>query len=40
MNDIDIPFKSEKFFLQYLLSRNIVLKKLGFNLKLRNRSYG
>jgi hypothetical protein len=39
-NGIDIPFKSEKFFLQYLLSRNIVLKKLGFDLKFRNRRYG
>ena len=40
INEQDIPFKSEKFFLQYLLSRNIVLKKLGFDLKFRNRSYG
>ena len=40
INDADIPFKSEKFFLQHLLSRNIVLKKLGFGLKFRNRIFG
>ena len=33
-------FKSEKFFLHYILERDICIKKLGFDLKFRNRIYG
>ena len=33
-------FKSEKFFLHYVLERDICIKKLGFDLKFRNRIYG